>query len=434
MKPFDDQDLIAYHLHELSPHKGRALEHALETDPLLAAESEAYAATLRAFKPGSSLAIDEQVLARNWKALRPSLTPYRVRPGASRWWGLTAWTCAGLALAATSFFIAKHHYDNARLPQVASTHSSTGQVPSVPLAPSTPPSETPFTTSAPADIPVTEAPGFLHQRGQVISSFPRSPIDVLQYSSPRRIAPLPLIAERPTVLHFIPLAPGSAPVLPALIPLSFPAGLATNRQPSLKSKNGHTSVHHEFPSDLTLAMGGTLIGTRAVGVTGSGTSSQGATHAISAVAAFHQQLRPAVGYRIAFSYTRPDFLYDYVAPGTTSSGIDIDGRAYELAATYVVQGPRTQRISTAVEAGGGLMGFEAAPKRPDASSNIRAAAVAGVSAEIALTKEMAIHLGYRAQVYKGPDFKYSGNAIPLSTATLFSNEPMVGITFRFSAK
>jgi hypothetical protein len=141
-----------------------------------------------------------------------------------------------------------------------------------------------------------------------------------------------------------------------------------------------------------------------------------------------------VGYRVAFSYTRPDFLYNYSAPGTTGSGIDIDGRVYELAATYVVQGPHTQRLSTAVEAGGGLMGFQADPKRSDASSNLRGAAVAGVSAEIALTKEMAIHLGYRAQVFKGPDFRYSGNVIPLSTATLFSNEPLVGITFRFSAR
>ncbi|HTV09813.1 MAG TPA: hypothetical protein VMD97_12290 [Candidatus Aquilonibacter sp.] len=431
MKLFDDQDLIAYHMHELSPQRKRALEQALEADPALAAESEAYAATLRAFKPGSTLPIDDHVLERNWRTLRASLAPYRIRPSASRWWGLTALTGAGLALAATSFFIAKHYHDSGRHPRIVSRHPVGDRPLPVPSF------EGPLTPSAPLDVPITEAQGHFPKERYSVSPFPLSSNDGLQDLPPHRIA-APLLAERPSVLHFIPLAPGSSPPLPEPIPLSItvgpPAGQTIGRTSSLKSKSARNSTHHEYPSDLTLAMGGTLIGTRDAGSAGTGTSSEGATHAVSALAAFHQQLRPAVGYRIAFSYTRPDFLYNYVAPGTTGSQIDIDGRVFEVAGTYVIQGPHTQRLSTAVEAGGGLMGFETNTQNSYTSSNIRGAAVAGVSAEIALTKEIAIHAAFRAQAFKGPDFHYSGNAIPLSTATLFSKEPMVGITFRFSAR
>ncbi len=181
-------------------------------------------------------------------------------------------------------------------------------------------------------------------------------------------------------------------------------------------------------------MGGTLIGTRQASSNGTDSYFQGATHAISAVAAFHQQLRPAVGYRVTASYTRPDFQYTLRTPTTTGSTIDIDGRVYELAATYVVQGPHHGRVSTSAEAGAGVMGILPTLPSTDTSDNVRFAAVYGVVAEVGVTKHLAVHLAYRGQAFKGPDFKYTGFFGPVSTAVLLSNEPTVGITYRFSHK
>ena len=45
----DQDDLIAFHLHELSPQQERALHRVLRTNPALQAESVAIAATLQRF-------------------------------------------------------------------------------------------------------------------------------------------------------------------------------------------------------------------------------------------------------------------------------------------------------------------------------------------------------------------------------------------------
>ncbi len=40
------------------------------------------------------------------------------------------------------------------------------------------------------------------------------------------------------------------------------------------------------------------------------------------------------------------------------------------------------------------------------SYNVRGAALIGVAAEVSLTHQIAVHLAYRAQAFKGPDFHY----------------------------
>jgi hypothetical protein len=237
------------------------------------------------------------------------------------------------------------------------------------------------------------------------------------------------------VPHFIPLASVSLPALPA--PLDeYPdraGSKGTTRTAHSKSGHRHASVHHDYPTDLTFAMGGTLIGTREVTGSDAAVHTVGATHAISALAAFHQQLSPAVGYRVAVSYTRPDFQYALKTATTNSGQQEIDGRIYELAATYVVRGPHRGRLSTSAEAGGGLMAILPTLQNTETSSNFRGAGIVGVSADIALSKHVGLHAAYRAQVFKGPDFHDSVDKNVAST-TLFSNEPMVGITYRFHSK
>jgi hypothetical protein len=107
---------------------------------------------------------------------------------------------------------------------------------------------------------------------------------------------------------------------------------------------------------------------------------------------------------------------------------------YELAATYVVQGPHRGGLSTSAEAGGGVMAVLPTVPDSETSYNLRGAAVVGVAAEVALSKHLGIHLGYRAQVFKGPDFQYSGTDKSIVGTTFLSNEPTVGITYRFHSK
>ncbi len=172
-------------------------------------------------------------------------------------------------------------------------------------------------------------------------------------------------------------------------------------------------------------MGGTLIGSSGA-VTNSVNRTRGATHAVIAMALFHQQFRPAAGYQLAFSYTRPEFSYSYGSPGY------INGRVYEAAATYVVQGPGRGRLSTSAEAGAGVMRFTPTIKEATTGDNTRVAGIFGVAANLMLSKHIGLRAAYRGQVFKGPDFQYSGISAPITTSTLLSNEPSLGITYRFS--
>jgi len=84
MKNFSEEDLIAYHLNELSWMRRRQLRSALEKDAALAAESEAIAETLRAFGADSAPVVDDAMLERSWQRVRPSLevltpVPHRAR-------------------------------------------------------------------------------------------------------------------------------------------------------------------------------------------------------------------------------------------------------------------------------------------------------------------------------------------------------------------
>jgi len=96
MKPFTEDDLIAYHLKDMPWLRRRQLQSALEKDAALAAESEAIAETLRAFGAEAPPAVDEAMLERSWQRVRPSLEVVSPAPHRAR----TLWMVgAGSALA-----------------------------------------------------------------------------------------------------------------------------------------------------------------------------------------------------------------------------------------------------------------------------------------------------------------------------------------------
>jgi len=103
MKTFNEEDLIAYHLGELSWLRQRQLRSALETDAGLAAESEVIAETLRAFGTEAAPVVDDALVERAWQRVRPSLEVLTPAPHRAR----TLWMVgAGSALAGAMVVIA----------------------------------------------------------------------------------------------------------------------------------------------------------------------------------------------------------------------------------------------------------------------------------------------------------------------------------------
>lgn len=84
MKNFTEDDLIAYHLRELSWWKRRQLHSALEKDAALAEESETIAETLRAFSGDAAPVVDDAMLERSWQRVRPTLEVLSPSPGQYR--------------------------------------------------------------------------------------------------------------------------------------------------------------------------------------------------------------------------------------------------------------------------------------------------------------------------------------------------------------
>jgi hypothetical protein len=97
MKTIREEDLIAYHLGELSPWRRMEMRRRLERDADLAAQSEEIAATLRAFASDSVMPETEAALDRSWERVRGSLGVLEPARRLGKPW---IWAGAGAAAAA----------------------------------------------------------------------------------------------------------------------------------------------------------------------------------------------------------------------------------------------------------------------------------------------------------------------------------------------
>lgn len=447
----DQDDLIAFHLHELSPPQERALHRVLRTSPTLQSESVAIATTLRAFpKHEASLPLDDAALDRHWLALRPSL-PIHVPPALAprslfprsvfHRWALPA--LAGSALATTALLVSLHHYRHTLVTTVATTQTPTSTTPSIPpAAPSNAASISIAPTNGPALIASTQRPWESNQTSNPSSFPPAAPTQAAFANPSTNLLPTePHLPTSPTQVSPTTTS-NNTTTATSESPAFQSTTTATSPSPTQLSKLHPPTIHHPHTTDLTLAIFGNLTPDRSStsgdgGSAPTGSYTQATTPAVGALASFHQQLRPWLGYRISTAYSRPTFEYTDATPDSSSGGITVNERIYEFSGTYVVQGPRRRRITTSAEAGAGLLAF--LPTDPNgygegASNSVRPTGVIGVSAELALTKHWALHAGYRALLYKAPAY-YStifGSSIPPAPSNItFSNEPVVGITYRF---
>ena len=450
----DQDDLIAFHLHELSPPQERALHRVLHTSPTLQSESVAIANTLRAFpKYEPALPLDAAALDRHWQALRPSLPIHVPPPIAPRSlfprsvfhrWAFPA--LAGSALATTALLVALHHGRHTTPPiTIATTQSPTSTTASISsAAPSiiASTSDSTLTTSTQNPWVRSQFNSAINNQISNPSSFPPSTPTQAALTTPNLPPTEPLTPTLPTQVSPATKTSTTTATTEAPTSRSTNPTSAISTSPTQLTKLRPPTIHHPHTTDLTLAIFGDLTPDRSStsgdgGSAPTGSFTQATTPAVGALASFHQQLRPWLGYRITTAYSRPTFEYTVATPDTTGSGIIINERIYEFSGTYVVQGPHRHRISTSAEAGAGLLAL--LPTDPNgygegASNTVRPTGVMGVSAELALTRHWALHAGYRALLYKAPTY-YStifGSDIPPAPRNItFSNEPVVGITYRF---
>jgi hypothetical protein len=102
MKTFGEEDLIAYHLGELSWWKRMLLSRRLERDMELAAESEEIANALRVFSCEATPTVSEAMLDRSWQRVRGSLGVLDAPRRSRRW----QWAAASAAVVALIVFAA----------------------------------------------------------------------------------------------------------------------------------------------------------------------------------------------------------------------------------------------------------------------------------------------------------------------------------------
>lgn len=439
-------DLIAFHLHELSLTQEGIVRRALEHNPELQSESVAIASVLGAFpKHEASFPLDAATLEYHWQTLRPSLTAY-VLPTAApfRLSNLQRWalpTFAAAALAASAIIVALYRTQPSRPIPTATNYPKAPSAPT-PVQPSV---TAPHNASAARIVTLNAQSAMLDTSSTVADPVPPIPLirqpATAASPAPKESAPFPNPKTSPLFTDSTaPAAPG-APVVVTADPV-----VATAAQPISTAQNSlhvPARTRHEHTSEITVAMLGNLSAARSLTSTsGTGASTvtalygQSTDPSIGVLASFHQQFRPLLGYRITGSYSEPGFQYRYSTPANSASLNSVNQNVTELSGSYVVESKRHHRIYTSAEAGASLLSF--VHSNPGLSTApvgnaFRPAGVVGASVEFAIKKHWAIHTSYRALLYNAPAaYSTYGSLVPTTPNQLtITSEPVVGLTYRF---
>jgi hypothetical protein len=167
------------------------------------------------------------------------------------------------------------------------------------------------------------------------------------------------------------------------------------------------------------------------------------TQAIDASAAvlgsFHQSIKPWVGYTVNVGYTRSTHDYSYAqgfiqnpnAPGevTYSQGAIMADR-YELTLGYVVEGPRNKRFRTFAQVGGGGLFFVPTASY-FANQQTRPTMLFGVGMEYKVAPHLGVRAEYRGLFYKGPNFAYDFDNVPVQRLFTITSSPTISLVYRF---
>jgi len=422
MKSFDENELIAYHLHELAPRRELEIRQMLEADAVATAESDAIAETLRAFRGyGAAPVVDAAVVERSWQSIRPSLGYLTPRPQRVSWLRSLRWQPLGVglglagAVAGVVMILVSHRVAG----PVA--HGGTTAETVAPLAAGGkalvvigPPMKRvvperyngrpgPLTT-APVDRGVDEAllvaPG-VRGEGGVEHSVEAGELPYSSSASTTRDAQM-----------------GATPVLNAA------SASRARVWPSLPLREMDVSLGGYGMATVTSAQN-----------LGSVSRTVGTRLSVGARASFHQQFKRWLGYEAGVAGTHTTVLYadNSSTPSFSRSG-SISSDVYEVTGTYVVQGPRSKQVSSFADVGGGMLAFVPTQNTPTVSSSYRPAAVAGAGVEYHWKRHWGVRAEYRGLFFVSPTFNYLGAAIPVASHKMLSSEPTLSLTYRFGVR
>lgn len=182
---------------------------------------------------------------------------------------------------------------------------------------------------------------------------------------------------------------------------------------------------------------------------------QGTSSSAGVLGTFHQSFKPWLGYNVNLGYGR--FSENYSAgaeyiPNTSNGGQfpppippnnpsssfsqgSIGTNMYEVTVAYVVEGPKTKRLTTFGQLGGGGLWFLPTQDPSPYKEQVRASMVFGAGINYELTEHLDVRAEYRGLFYKNPDFAYySGNAVPISRLFTVTSEPTVSVVYRFGGE
>lgn len=420
---FDQNDLIAYHLHELSPRRYRALRRALELNPALAAESEAIASTLRALHTGQQIpTLDAAILERNWQRLRPSLLVLEPQSPAHGWRKPFAMGAGLAALAAAILFVSWQRHPLALPASTASLApsplSTTDQ--SAPIFyPTSQSSARPY-NNRPG--PLTTAPVSTGLHNVLLLSYP----DPLDSSAPSDLQAQLSAVETPSLPDLAPLHVSQPKPLPA---------------PAAPTRTARRHVETTF----SLGIGPQLTATRLTG--DYAYPVQSLDPSPSVLGTVRQSFRSWLGYSVNLGYTRttqhniinPLYISGY---STTLTRFDIPANLYEVSAAYHAQKHLNPKLTGFVDLGAGALTFLPVHRGPDAANYVpnkypslippvtfRPLGVGAVGADYHFTPKLALRAEYRGLLYKYPDY-----GIGLPRPLTLSSQPTLSLTYTPSPK
>jgi opacity protein-like surface antigen len=237
-----------------------------------------------------------------------------------------------------------------------------------------------------------------------------------------------------------------------LVVLAAHASFAQNDEQTQKHRKFEpsTDVSIGTEADLTATRMPTFTHVYSLSGTGITQVMQSAAPSAGVFGSFHQSFTPWLGYNVHFGFTRFTEHYSnaqesILTPTTTvpASSSFIRGNLrtnmYDLTVSSAIEGPRTKRISTFTEVGGGGLFFTPLSTETGASRQTRPALVFGVGANFKLSPKLDLRAEYRGLFYKSPDFNLTDitpgvtgtNQFPMTRLFTVTSTPEVSLVYHF---
>ncbi|MFP5276262.1 MAG: hypothetical protein ACLGPM_04040 [Acidobacteriota bacterium] len=171
---------------------------------------------------------------------------------------------------------------------------------------------------------------------------------------------------------------------------------------------------------------------------------QGTSSSVGILGTLHQSFKPWLGYDVNFGYTRftekySEGIYDTITPPTANIPSSfhlgsIGESTYELTAAYLVQGPRTKRIDTFFQLGGGVLSFLPTQDPSPYWVLFRPTLVFGTGMNYRLSEHWALRAEYRGLFYRNPYYNLAPTDVPMVEFDDVTNEPTISMVYRFGRK